>query len=387
MPGKNNDKKKDNNDDTTLIKTKVMSRSKATNKSLPKSESNSKQNSKSKSTSKTAQLKRQKQKKINPNLNPDNDYDSILDDNDEGNIDYNSNIHQYNSEGGADDDVDEDRDNDDWEGNDMDEIDDAGDDDEEEEHENDEGEEVDEEIDIGTDVGENEDCMYNVSRKVNGAKKLGAIIDKEDDDDDEDVADYTVNENELNEDLYVKPEERRTANHLFLYEKVRLLGDRTAQLAQGAKPMIKGVEDFDPRTIAQLELESKMIPIMIIRPLPNGKKEKWSIKELRIKKKDIIYGFTSGNVDKSAVQFIKEEHQKGGSIIGYSHLADEVKQKQLIYEQKKLDDKQPLTSIATKKATSTNTTKAIITNSNKKSSKTLEVKKVKKFSKTPMTKT
>lgn len=173
------------------------------------------------------------------------------------------------------------------------------------------------------DAGGDDDCAYNVTRKQRGSKKLGAAIDKEDDDDDE-GADANADENELNEDLYVKPEDRRSGPNLMLYEKVRLLGDRTAQLAQGAKPMIKGVQGMDPRVVAQLELESKMIPIKIIRPLPNGKKEIWSLSELQLKKKYIVYGFSGGTVDKEGVAKIVNEYKKGGSIVGYSHLTNSI---------------------------------------------------------------
>jgi DNA-directed RNA polymerase subunit K/omega len=212
----------------------------------------------------------------------------------------------------------DDFDNEEWEGDDMDELNDVDDD---ADDEGDDDDDIDE--DIGGDVDiEGDDCSYNVLRKTKGSKKLGAVIDKEDDDDDE-GADYNVDENELNDDLYVKPDERRTSKHLFQYERVRILGDRTAQLAQGAKPMLKGVEGIDPRTIAQLELESKKIPIIIIRPLPNGKKEKWYIHELKLKKKYVIYGFKGGNVDKSSIDRVKNEYQKGGSIIGYSHMSGE----------------------------------------------------------------
>lgn len=211
----------------------------------------------------------------------------------------------------------------DWDGNDLDDV--EGDAEEETDEESAEESNADEEIEMGGEEGD-DDCAYDVTRKTKGSKKLGAMIDKEDDDDDE-GADFNVDENELTSDLYVKPEDRRSSDHLFLYEKVRLLGNRTAQLAQGAKPMIKNVEGLDPRTVAQLELESKMIPIKIIRPLPNGKKEIWGLNELRLKKKYIIYGFTGGEVDRQKVQEIKEEYQKGGSITGYYNLTDNMRTK------------------------------------------------------------
>lgn len=211
--------------------------------------------------------------------------------------------------------------------------------------------------DVG-DAGGDDDCAYNVTRKQRGSKKLGAAIDKEDDDDDE-GADANADENELNEDLYVKPEDRRSGPNLMLYEKVRLLGDRTAQLAQGAKPMIKGVQGMDPRVVAQLELESRMIPIKIIRPLPNGKKEIWSLSELQLKKKYIVYGFTGGTVDKEGVAKIVGEYKKGGSIVGYSHLTNHISTVMPVEEGEKVTKtKSKSASKSTSKSASKSTSKS-----------------------------
>jgi len=68
---------------------------------------------------------------------------------------------------------------------------------------------------------------------------------------------------------------------LYNYERVRLLGDRTQQLTLGAKPMIKNIENLTPKQIAELEIENNVIPLIIERPLPNGKKERWYISELQ----------------------------------------------------------------------------------------------------------
>jgi DNA-directed RNA polymerase subunit K/omega len=209
-------------------------------------------------------------------------------------------------------------------------ADEAGDEEEAEDGEEEEEEEAPDEGEIAetaekSGVEADDDCAYNVTRKTRGRlKKIGTVIDKEDDDDD--TSEFiNADESEVTSDLYVKPEDRRSCPNLTQYERVRLLGDRTAQLAQGAKPMIKGVQGMNPRVIAQLELESKMIPINIIRPMTNGKKEKWALSELSLKKKYIVYGFTGGTVDKEAVEKINYEYKKGGSIIGYSHLTDTIK--------------------------------------------------------------
>ena len=96
-----------------------------------------------------------------------------------------------------------------------------------------------------------------------------------------------IDVNEFEEDkniseLYVQNDQRITKPVLTKYERVRILGDRSTQLSLGAKPMVKGVQKLDPKEIAQLELKMGVIPFIVIRTLPTGKKERWHIKELEI---------------------------------------------------------------------------------------------------------
>ena len=44
--------------------------------------------------------------------------------------------------------------------------------------------------------------------------------------------------------------------------------------------MIKNVENLDPKIVAKLELEKRVIPLIILRELPNGTIEKWKVSEL-----------------------------------------------------------------------------------------------------------
>jgi DNA-directed RNA polymerase subunit K/omega len=44
--------------------------------------------------------------------------------------------------------------------------------------------------------------------------------------------------------------------------------------------MIKNIENMDPKVVAKLELEKKIIPLIILRELPNGLIEKWKVSEL-----------------------------------------------------------------------------------------------------------
>jgi DNA-directed RNA polymerase I, II, and III subunit RPABC2 len=78
----------------------------------------------------------------------------------------------------------------------------------------------------------------------------------------------------------VPDDERTTKPRMTKYEKVRLLGIRTRQIALGAKPMIKNTESLSSKQIAELELKENTTPLIIIRPLPNGRKEYWKVSEL-----------------------------------------------------------------------------------------------------------
>lgn len=58
---------------------------------------------------------------------------------------------------------------------------------------------------------------------------------------------------------------------LTKYEKARIVGTRATQIAHGAPPMIDITGMTDALTIAEHELQLRLIPIIIIRTLHNGK--------------------------------------------------------------------------------------------------------------------
>lgn len=87
-------------------------------------------------------------------------------------------------------------------------------------------------------------------------------------------------ENENNANKKVSNKERITKPILTKYERVRLIGTRTRQLALGAKPMIKNSENLSSKEIAELELKYNVMPLIVVRPIPNGTKEYWKIAEL-----------------------------------------------------------------------------------------------------------
>ncbi len=69
------------------------------------------------------------------------------------------------------------------------------------------------------------------------------------------------------------------------YEYVYLLGTRAEQLAQGARPLvdISGLKTSDPRFVehvAKREIEQQKLPNIVVRRMPDGSAEYWSISEL-----------------------------------------------------------------------------------------------------------
>lgn len=54
------------------------------------------------------------------------------------------------------------------------------------------------------------------------------------------------------------------------YEKTKLIGTRALQISQNAPIMIDPKGETDPKRIAQMELRSRKIPLIIRRTLPDG---------------------------------------------------------------------------------------------------------------------
>ena len=98
----------------------------------------------------------------------------------------------------------------------------------------------------------------------------------------EDDIELTFDDDAIEEVSDIVPNSQRiTKAILTKYERVRILGDRIQQLTLGAKPMIKNTGHLSVKEIAFLELTENKIPLIILRPLPNGKKEQWYIHELK----------------------------------------------------------------------------------------------------------
>ena len=83
--------------------------------------------------------------------------------------------------------------------------------------------------------------------------------------------------------LITSPDNHKTYPFLTLYEKTKIIGLRSNQLSQGAKPFVPVPEHVtNVRDIARLELEQKRMPFIVKRPLPNGKYEYWRLADLMI---------------------------------------------------------------------------------------------------------
>lgn len=116
-----------------------------------------------------------------------------------------------------------------------------------------------------------EKCLYKYAKN----KETELSEDEESDYDDEFFDDDMEDQGNI-----VPPEERITKPYLYNFERVRIIGDRAKQIALGAKPMIKGAENLSAKQIAEQELKNRVMPFILERELPNGKKERWYLKEL-----------------------------------------------------------------------------------------------------------
>lgn len=75
----------------------------------------------------------------------------------------------------------------------------------------------------------------------------------------------------------------RSAPFLTQFEKTKILGFRTNQLSQGARPYIAVPDHLtNLHEIARMELEARRLPIILKRPMPDGTFEKWRLSDLLI---------------------------------------------------------------------------------------------------------
>jgi len=85
-----------------------------------------------------------------------------------------------------------------------------------------------------------------------------------------------------NSDNIIIDQFHKTNAILTKYEKTKLLGLRVTQLNNNAKPYFSANENMSNIEIANREIELKLIPLIIKRPLSNNKFEYWKLKDLEI---------------------------------------------------------------------------------------------------------
>ena len=109
--------------------------------------------------------------------------------------------------------------------------------------------------------------------------------ENEEDEDDDDLVVTEVFEAVIPEIPEEKDEQQHTFPFLFTYERAKILGIRVQQLMNRAAPMIDPTGYKTMHEIAAAELEQRVIPFFIKRPLPNGKYDLVSVKDLIITRK------------------------------------------------------------------------------------------------------
>ena len=83
-------------------------------------------------------------------------------------------------------------------------------------------------------------------------------------------------------------ETNMTTPYLTKFEFAKVLGQRMEQLARGAPSLVDvsqanldGLVTHEKfRRIAEIELKQRVLPFMIGRTLPNGKKEYWKLADM-----------------------------------------------------------------------------------------------------------
>jgi DNA-directed RNA polymerase subunit K/omega len=82
------------------------------------------------------------------------------------------------------------------------------------------------------------------------------------------------------DEIIVENTKRISPSRLTKYELTRMIGERTKQLTEGAKPLVKNYKGLSYNIIAKQEFLNNMLPFKIKRPLPNGTFEIWDPEEL-----------------------------------------------------------------------------------------------------------
>lgn len=85
---------------------------------------------------------------------------------------------------------------------------------------------------------------------------------------------------------YDKPTARRTSPYMTKYEYTRLLAARALQISAGGengRPRVRVDGIYDAMEIARREIHERVVPLAIIRTLPDKSTEVWNMKEMHIR--------------------------------------------------------------------------------------------------------
>lgn len=73
----------------------------------------------------------------------------------------------------------------------------------------------------------------------------------------------------------------KSVPYLTQFERTKIIGFRSNQLAQGSRPLIQVPSHVtDVIEIARLELEQRRLPFLLKRPMPDGTYEYWRLADL-----------------------------------------------------------------------------------------------------------
>lgn len=103
-----------------------------------------------------------------------------------------------------------------------------------------------------------------------------------DEENDNCLYDYAnIDDDDVQDNIVINNNDKITKPYISKFERVRMISDRTSQLARGAKSMLKNVKGMNPEDVALLELKNKVIPLIVERKLPDGSVEKWKVSEFK----------------------------------------------------------------------------------------------------------
>jgi DNA-directed RNA polymerase I, II, and III subunit RPABC2 len=132
---------------------------------------------------------------------------------------------------------------------------------------------------------DNEDNIINTEYNEDGIAEKNTINNDEENEEDDCLYQYDdlISDKDLYQQPYEVPHsERMTDPQMTHYEKVRILGIRSKQIAMGSKVMVKYDNLIGPIELAKYELQNKTTPLIIKRPLPDNSYELWKVSELNI---------------------------------------------------------------------------------------------------------